>query len=198
MSRLSYAITAAALVTSAMADNVRPTEHKQIGVNDVWFNMRYVPEADQVEFIVSMNKSDNWLGLILGQDDMKEGGDMAVFFSDGEQDDWWGDFSAAGYQEPMKDVTDNLVGHPDGGVEFDEADRVTLFVRRDRDTRDPEDFVIPLDEAFKMGYTYSPQSSDLTDFTKLLTAGSLSVTLPSDGSYAWESTHEHVKDDSAK
>ena len=98
----------------------------------------------------------------------------------------------------MKDVTDNLVGHPDGGVEFDEADRVTLFVRRDRDTRDPEDFVIPLDEAFEMGYTYSPQSSDLTDFTKLMTAGSLSVTLPSDGSYAWESTHEHVKDDSAK
>ena len=31
-----------------------------------------------------MNKSDNWLGLILGQDDMKEGGDMAVFFGDGE------------------------------------------------------------------------------------------------------------------
>ena len=98
----------------------------------------------------------------------------------------------------MKDVTDNLVGHPDGGVEFDEADRVTLFVRRDRDTRDPEDFVIPLDEAFEMGYTYSPQSSDLTDFTKLLTAGSLSVTLPSDGSYAWKPIEQHFNDDSAK
>ena len=46
MSRLSNVITAAALVTSAMAANVRPTDYKQIGVNDAWFNMRYVPEAD--------------------------------------------------------------------------------------------------------------------------------------------------------
>ena len=98
----------------------------------------------------------------------------------------------------MQDVTDNLAGHPDGGIEFDEADRVTLFVRRDRDTRDPEDFAIPLDEAFKMGYAYSPQSSDLSNFTKHLTAGSLSVTLPSDGSYAWEPAAEHVNDDSGK
>ena len=84
MRLLRNVFTAAALVTSAMAANVRPTDYKQIGVNDAWFNMRYVPEADQVEFIVSMNKSDNWLGLVLGQDDMKEGGDMAVFFGDGE------------------------------------------------------------------------------------------------------------------
>ena len=84
MSRLSYAITAAALVTSAVAANARPTDYKQIGVNDAWFNMRYVPEADQVEFIVNMKRSDNWLGLVLGQDDMQEGGDMAVFFGDGE------------------------------------------------------------------------------------------------------------------
>ena len=84
MSRLSNVITAAALVTSAMAANVRPTDYKQIGVNDAWFNMRYVPEADQVEFIVNMKRSDNWLGLVLGQDDMQEGGDMAIFFGDGE------------------------------------------------------------------------------------------------------------------
>ena len=55
-----------------------------------------------------------------------------------------------------------------------------------------------LDEAFQMGYTYSPQSSDLTDFKKHLTAGSLSVTLPSDGSYAWKPITEHLNDDSAK
>ena len=92
-----------------------------------------------------------------------------------------------------------MAGHPDGGIEFDEADRVTLFVRRDRDTRDPEDFAIPLDETFKMGYAYSPQSSDLTDFTKHLTAGSLTVTLPSDGSYAWEPAFdERVNDEKAK
>ena len=84
MSRLGYAITAAALVTSAVAANARPADYKQIGVNDAWFNMRYVPEADQVEFIVNINKSDNWLGLVLGQDDLREGGDMAVFFGDGE------------------------------------------------------------------------------------------------------------------
>ena len=46
--------------------------------------MRYVPEADQVEFIVNMKRSDNWLGLVLVQDDMQVGGDMAVFFGDGE------------------------------------------------------------------------------------------------------------------
>ena len=91
-----------------------------------------------------------------------------------------------------------MAAHPDGGIEFDEADRVTLFVRRDRDTRDPEDFVIPLDEAFKMGYEYSPQSSDITDFSKHHTVGSLSVILPSDGSYAWEPITEHVNGDSAK
>ena len=55
MNRLNNAITAAAIVTSAVAANVRPTDYKQIGVNDAWFNMRYVPEVDQVEFIVSMN-----------------------------------------------------------------------------------------------------------------------------------------------
>ena len=66
MRLLRNVTTAAALVTSAVAANARPTDYKQIGVNDAWFNMRYVPEADQVEFIVSMNKKDNWLGLVLG------------------------------------------------------------------------------------------------------------------------------------
>ena len=84
MRLLRNVTTAAALVTSAVAANARPTDYKQIGVNDAWFNMRYVPEADQVEFIVNMKRSDNWLGLVLGQDDMQEGGDMAVFFGDGE------------------------------------------------------------------------------------------------------------------
>ena len=69
---------------AAAAANVKPTEGKTIDASTT-FNMRYVKEDEQVEFIVTMPKSNSWVGLVLGATigEMKADDDMVIFFGDG-------------------------------------------------------------------------------------------------------------------
>ena len=56
-------------------------------VDDAHFNMRYLPETDQVEFTVSMT-SNSWFALALGNGDMTKDGDMLSFHRGMEDSDY--------------------------------------------------------------------------------------------------------------
>ena len=131
------------------------------------WNMRYVAEDEQVEFIVTMKQEDAWFGLALGgEGSMAYGTDMVVFFAMSETSDF-GDYNSAGYGEPNVDTQNDIKLHPDGSIEVDEAaTQVTLFARRALDTGDGlSDFVIPLDTEFNIGYAYNDYISQLSPYT---------------------------------
>ena len=52
------------------------------------FNMRYLPQTDQVEYVVTMPREYVWFGVVLGEKDMSFGGDINIFFADGENSDY--------------------------------------------------------------------------------------------------------------
>ena len=63
---------------------------------------------------------------------------------------------------------------------------ITLIVKRELDTGDADDdFVIPLDQEFDIGYAFNPESNQLTFLTKHQIAGSVRIMLPSDGNPVW-------------
>ena len=63
---------------------------------------------------------------------------------------------------------------------------ITLIVKRELDTGDADDdFVIPLDQEFDIGYAFNPESNQLTFLTKHQIAGSVRIMLPSDGTPVW-------------
>ena len=87
---------------SAEKQYVRPTDMKAL--DSASFNMRYVPEDEEVEFIVTMPSADVWFGIALGSDgDMTEGTDMVLFVADGEQSAS-GDYVSEGYRDPRVDM----------------------------------------------------------------------------------------------
>ena len=140
--------------------------------------MRYVPEDEEVEFIVTMKASDAWVGLTLGATpgQMVQMDDIVVFHADGEQS-YVKDYLSIGYASPVEDV---LQDYTDTSVDFDSADElVTVFVRRALDTGDALDFVFQLDTEFTVGYAYSSTSSEVS--VKHGTEGNIAVTLNSDG-----------------
>ena len=49
-----------------MTLNPRPSESFKINETGASLNMRWVPEDEQVEFIVTMKAENAWLGLTLG------------------------------------------------------------------------------------------------------------------------------------
>ena len=67
-------------------------------------------------------------------------------------------------------------------IEKDADGRITMFVRRALDTGDEKDFVFPLDQEFVMGYAYNDEKNTLGWYSKHKWAGSVMVTLPSNGS----------------
>ena len=129
--------------------------------------MRYVPEVEQVEFYVNMPEDSAWIGLALGHKDMTFGGDMAVFFSNKRLGDEYayGDYNSDGFGEPIPDRSNDLKDHPEGVQEI-AGGRRRMWVRRDLDTGDPiQDFVIPLDQEFDIGYSMNDQYGDLSPYT---------------------------------
>ena len=143
--------------------NIKPSESYKIkGADGASFNMRWVPEDEQVEFIVRMKAQDAWLGLILGATPGKMiiRQDIIVFHAQGEQTHFK-DYLCAGERTPVADLSNDIHDHPDHSVEYDEASgMVTVFARRPLETTDKTDFVIQLDKQFILGYAYSGQSSD--------------------------------------
>ena len=50
------------------------------GLEDAFFNMRYLPDSEEVEISVTMNEY-GWFGIVLGSPDMTFGSDMLIFFT---------------------------------------------------------------------------------------------------------------------
>ena len=150
--------------------------------------MRYLPDSEEVEFTVDI-PDKAWFGLVLGQGNMSVGNDMVVFAADIEADgaSGFGDYRSIGYAPPQKDEIENLQGETKFNNDAETGETsVTFTARRKLDTGDAEeDFVIPLDEEFTLGYAYNPESSELSFFNKHEIAGSVVITLPSDGSPVW-------------
>ena len=106
--------------------------------------------------------------------------DMVIFFADGA-DSYYEDYLSTGFGVPIKDNVQDIGAHPNGSVEVD-GSVVTVFARRALDTGDATDFVIPLDTEFNLGYALGSSSKSVT---KHGTAGTVAVTLKSDGTPLW-------------
>ena len=177
-----FSIAALALVF----EGARAEGHSVYGgyvVDGAEFNLRYLPELDQVEFTVTLG-DNNWFGLVPGQGNMQSDGDMHVFFGDGS-DSYFADYHSVGYKPPALDDTQDLIEVPEHPTELKEGKRITMVARRQIDTGDEMDFVIPLDEEFMMGYAFNGESHKLSYGTKHDLAGSVAITLSSDGTPVW-------------
>ena len=124
--------------------------------------MRYLPESDEVEFTVTMG-SMSWFGLALGDIGMSPGTDMISFHRGFDGADYdVNDRVSIGYQPPDFDESNDLIQHPGNAIEMDNdsEDKATIFIRRRLDTGDMQDFVIPLDEEFFVGYAVNHVARD--------------------------------------
>ena len=156
--------------------------------------MRYLPEAEQVEFIVTMKQSDAWLGLILGATPgtMAVKDDMVIFFANGDSSKSV-DYTGIGTRAPVPDSTQNLKDHPDHNLDFDDVEQtVTIFARRALDTGDAVDYLLQLDKDFVLGWAYSGNSSKLDG--KHAREGTIQVTLKADGTPLWGTMPVVVED----
>ena len=133
--------------------------------------------------MVTLNDA-SWFGLMLGQDNMAYGGDIVAFFGIDERS-YFADYMSEGYQPPALDIVQSVTEHPQNTIEFEDDGRVTLFARRLRDTDSMEDFMIPLDQEFTIGYAFNSYSDTMSWYTKHETAGAVQVVLPSDGTPIW-------------
>ena len=104
-----------------------------------------------------------------------------MFHAQGEQTHFK-DYLGVGERTPVADLSDDIHDHPDHSVEYDEASgMVTVFARRPLETTDKTDFVIQLDKPFILGYAYSGKNSDFKVSGKHDRAGTIKVTLASNG-----------------
>ena len=127
-----------------------------------------------------MKASDAWVGLVLGGSPgrMTAEDDMVIFFANGA-DSAFGDYISKGFKAPTEDSLKDLLSHPDHNVDID-GGLVTIFARRALDTSDSEDFVIPLDQEFNLGYAFKTGSNSLST-GRHDNAETIAVTLKSDG-----------------
>ena len=144
--------------------------------------MRYLQATDEVEITVELNQMPCWFGLVLGQADMAVGGDMIAFTTFLNKVAF---LSSVGFSRPslVRDATRSEFTYAD------EREREVFRLRRALDTGSSSEYVIPLDQAFTIGYAYN-DSENFIDrpYDKHNFAGSLTVTLKSDGSYVFEPT----------
>ena len=85
----------------------------------------------------------------------------------------------------MPDNMTNLDPHPNNSIELEGDGRATIFARRSLDTNDMQDYVIPLDQPFYVGYAINESNSDISYYTKHTLASSVEVILPSSGEPVW-------------
>ena len=142
------------------------------------FNMRYLPGDEEVEIYVDMPEN-SWLGFVLGASGMASGSDMIVI-ENGSGYTTVTDLTSEGYREPTPDVTNNIYDKAETDVDSNSDGGVTYTFKRRLDTYDSDDYVLPLDNSFRLGWAFHPSSA--SDSSKHRTAGSTSITLRSDGS----------------
>ena len=156
------------------------------------FNLRYIPETEQVEFKVTLYKG-SWVGLVPGQGDMTKRGDMLLFFED-DHNSYFADYHSIGFEAPKLDMdSQDLYKDPTQPTAFD-GWYTTLVALRALDTGDEHDWIIPLDEPFTLGYANKEHQNSLLYCTKHEHAGSVEITLKSDGTPVFGDTPFEAKE----
>ena len=116
------------------------------------FDVRYDAADETVVFDVII-PDGTWFGLLLGDDRMSRGTDIIMFKADGDSSEFY-DATSKGYTSPQIDQADNLSG------KFRKiGNEVKFTVSRPLETDDfNNDYVIPLDRDFKVGYAINRNS----------------------------------------
>ena len=109
------------------------------------------PEDDSNAIFILQLEKDSWVGLALGAAGMAPGTDIIQI--DGANREVY-DKVSAGYQYPTTDYINNLT------ATFTEVNESWLEVeiKRPLDTEDLQDFVIPTNESFEVGWAIRYQS----------------------------------------
>ena len=99
----SLSLVCLAATVATAAENAKPNSSKTIS-GSASFNMRYIEEDEQVEFIITLKQSDAYVGLVLGATPgmMTAQDDMVMFFADGT-DSYYEDYISTGFSLPIKD-----------------------------------------------------------------------------------------------
>ena len=103
------------------------------------------PEDDTNAILKLQLENDSWVGLALGQAGMAPGTDMIQI--DGANRVAY-DKVSAGYQYPSSDTIDNLE------ATFTEINEswIEVLIKRPLDTEDSQDYVLPTNTEFKIGW----------------------------------------------
>ena len=105
---------------------------------------------------------------------------MLLFFED-DHNSYFADYHSIGFEAPKLDYhSQDLYKDPAQPPVF-EGWHTTLVALRALDTGDEHDFLIPLDQPFTIGYANNKDTNSLLYSTKHQVAGSIEITLKSDG-----------------
>ena len=176
-------------LATAAAFSAKSTVRADNGTNvygNVWIKAELDDsDSTQVKLTLRM-ESGTWLGLVLGSSGMASGSDMIQI--DGTNEVAY-DKVSAGYQYPSTDTTDDLTVAPfnnlGGGI-------LEVTITRDLDTGDSQDYVIPADADFTMGWAINSVSDTLTE--KHDQAGSFTLNLAEDEEEESESETEEEEE----
>lgn len=137
---------------------------------DYWVDVQLNPKDENYAMFKIQLSKQSWFGLSLGAKNMRKGTDMIAI--DGANQKVY-DQVSVGEVEPKNDAQDD--------IEFKfrdvDADNVEVQILRKLDTEDVEDFLIPVDQRFTIGWVVNTASADLAKEHNR--DGGMSVTLTS-------------------
>ena len=120
------------------------------------FDMRYIENASEVEITIT-TKSSYWFGISFGSG-MTLGNDMIMCTTDGFPPTCY-DMTSTGFAAPEIDSSQDLTTRVEMDSDFE---FIYYTIRRQLDTSDSDDFVVPLDKEFEMAWAAGVDTNDVT------------------------------------
>lgn len=150
-----------------------------VEISDGYNVQMVIDENDASQVVITVHMVDySWMGLVLGSGGMGAGSDMIQIVADNTSSRIY-DKKSIGYitpiEDPNKDITGTYRLFEDGSARF------TIY--RKFDTKDENDFVMPIGDEFTLGYAINTSSNKQS--SKHNKAGSTTVTIPQDGTSAF-------------
>ena len=169
MENKSKLITLAILASAASAGTAKSGENL---TGDIWVDVQLKSTDITKAYIRVWLPKASWVGLSLGSSGMDAGTDMIQI--DGTAKQAY-DKVSLGYQYPKTDAIDSLTS------KFTDKDSTNTYVliERDLDTNDSQDYVIPTEKSFSIGWALSTYTSEVTNVHNK--HGSFRLTLCPDG-----------------
>ena len=125
-------------------------------------------------------KDNTWMGLVLGDSGMAPGSDMIQIKANGIHSRVYDKFSQ-GYISPANDREKDIPAT----FRFFEGGYIRFTLRRALDTGDTaNDFLIPIEQEFDLGYAINDESNDL--LLKHSKAGAVRALIKLDGTDSFE------------